>query len=339
MLSQPDLAAAADPAEMAERAIGFLLARQRADGAWHDFFLPAGESDGWVTGYVGLALATRHGPRGRQAAARGWAYLQEVEKPNGGWGYNALTPADADSSLWALRLADAIGAGDSAAARRGRAFLDGHRRNGGIATYADKATPRHYVGLPPSVDFDAWTLPHVCVTAAAAGLEGVPNAELRAWLAASQEPDGHWPSYWWFDPGYATAEAAEALGDDAVVEKARHFARVRLAELLRDPVPSAFALAHVVRILGRETPDDALEALATHQDPNGSWPASARLRVPTPDCVTPADAAPWKPWRGLAAMPATLQQVIDMTFTITSLDHRRVFTTATVLRALQAVGA
>ena len=62
-----------------------------------------------------------------------------------------------------------------------------------------------------------------------------------------------------------------------------------------------------------------------------------RLRVPAPDCAVPLDDAPWRAWHGLASMPATLDQVMAATFTITSLDHRRVFTTATVLRALSAV--
>lgn len=327
MLSPPDLAPDT-VAGMARGAVDFLLSRQRADGAWHDFFLPAGESDGWVTGYVGLALA-QSGTRGRDAARRGWAHLETAVKPGGGWGYNALTPPDADSTVWALRLAEAIGAGGGEPAARGRSFLARCTRpDGGVATYASESDPRDYVGLPETVDFSAWTRPHVCVSAAAAALGGPHD-----WLAAQQSADGHWPGYWWFDSGYATAEAVEALGPGPATTRARAFARGRLD----DPGLGAFGLAHAIRILGTDTPGAALDALAARQDANGSWPASARLRVPAPDRVTPGEADGWKPWRGLTAMPNSLAQVLDMTFTITSLDHRRAFTTATVLRALTAL--
>jgi hypothetical protein len=326
-----DVVAPVTVVAMRDRAIDYLLERQEASGVWRDFFLPAGESTDWVTAYVGLALAGN--ARGADAARRGWAYLETAVKPGGGWGYNALTPADADSTVWAVQLARAIRAGDGAVAQAGRAFLDTHRQpNGGISTYASEDAPRDYVGLPETVDFGAWTAPHVCVSAAAAGL-GLDLGP-RAYLVAAQAADGHWPSYWWFDPGYATAEAVEALGPDA---RAVDFAYNRLRDLLRDDIRSAFALAHVIRILGPTTPAEALEALATLQADNGSWPASARLRVPPPDCAMPTEDLPWRPWRGLTAMPTSLAQVIDMTFTITSLDHRRAFTTATVLRALDAV--
>lgn len=327
MLSPPDLAPDT-VAGMAGRAVDFLLSRQRVDGAWHDFFLPAGESDGWVTGYVGLALA-QSGTRGRDAARRGWAHLETAVKPGGGWGYNALTPPDADSTVWALRLAEAIGAGAGEPAARGRSFLARCTRpDGGVATYAGESDPRHYVGLPETVDFSAWTRPHVCVSAAAAALGGGHD-----WLVAQQSADGHWPGYWWFDPGYATAEAVEALGPGPATTRARAFARRRLD----DAGLGAFALAHAIRILGADTPGAAIDALAARQDANGSWPASARLRVPAPDRITPGEADGWKPWRGLTTIPTSLAQVLDMTFTITSLDHRRAFTTATVLRALTAL--
>lgn len=330
-----------DPA--AARARDFLLARQDARGAWRDFFLPAGESDGWVTAYVALALAETGDPEGRAAALRGWAHLEGAVKPEGGWGYNAATPVDADSTLWALRLAEALGVGASDVGRRGHTMLAMHRRaEGGIATYASPAGPRGYVGLPASVDFSAWALPHICVTAAAAALPEMLDASLATWLGAMQAADGHWPSYWWFDPGYATAEAVEALPAGAARDRAVRFAEARLQALAARAAPSAFALSHVTRVLAvgcSPMLDRAVALLSAQQAENGSWPASARLRVPAPDCVTPHAAAAWKPWHGLRALPATLDAVLAATFEITSLDHRRAFTTATALRALSAASA
>lgn len=339
MLLLHEPAPMARAAEMAERARAFLLAGQDARGAWRDFFLPAGESDGWVTAYVALALAESGNDHALAAARCGWAHLETAIKSDGGWGYNALTPSDADSTVWALRLAEALGQRESTAARRGRAFLAMHRVGGGVTTYASAEGPRGYVGLPDSIDFSGWTRAHICVSAAAAGLTGLADADLQGFLVAQQATDGHWPSYWWFDPGYATAEAVEALGAAAPRDRAAVFAAERLAALLAGDVSSAFALAHLIRIIASTSGqglDRAIPALAAVQADNGSWPASARLRVPSPECHAPTDEARWKPWHGLRAMPKTLDEVLTMTFTITSLDHRRAFTTATVLRALTA---
>jgi hypothetical protein len=327
-------------ADATAAALDFLLAAQDSRGAWRDFFLPATESDGWVTGYVGLALAESGDSRGAEAAGRAWSHLQRAAKPDGGWGYNDATPTDADSTLWALRLAAAIGESDSPVAREGRACLERHRcPGGGIATYASADGPRNYVGLPASVDFSAWALPHVCVSAAAAGLPGFLDEDLRAWLLAHQGEDGAWPSYWWFDSGYATAEAVEALGPGTHRDRAVAHAATRL-----DSATPAFGLAHALRILAldetaREAAATAAALLCAAQEPNGSWRASARLRVPAPDCATPDPHAAWKPWLGLGAMPGSLAELFERTFTITSLDHRRAFTTATALRALVALGA
>ncbi|MBB3033827.1 prenyltransferase/squalene oxidase repeat-containing protein [Alteriqipengyuania lutimaris] len=339
MLSQPDIR----PASLAvarEHARDFLLAAQREDGTWHDFFLPAGESNDWVTAYVAGALATTGDAEEEAAARRGWNHLRSAQKLGGGWGYNAATPPDADSTIWALRLAHAIGEGASGEAAHGYEFLASHVRQGeGIATYASQSAPRDYVGLPATVDFRGWVRPHVCVTAAAAALPGPVGEAARASLPAMQAADGHWPSYWWFDPGYASAEAVDALGPGEAADAAIAFARTRIDVLLMMDEPPAFALAQCIRILarcGRHVPDAAIAMLATGQAGNGSWPASARLRVPRPDRIAPEEAG-WRQWTGLSQAPQSLDDLLAMTFTITSLDHRRAFTTATVLRALDAV--
>jgi hypothetical protein len=339
MPASPELLTRPNTGDAAAAALDFLLAAQDPRGAWRDFFLPATESDGWVTGYVGLALAQTADPRAHAAAERAWSHLRRVAKDDGGWGYNDATPTDADSTLWALRLAAAIGEGNSPTARAGRACLERHRRPaGGIATYASADGPRNYVGLPASVDFSAWALPHVCVSAAAAGLPGFLDDGLRTYLLAHQCEDGAWPSYWWFDSGYATAEAVEALGPGAHRDRAVQHAATRV-----DAATPAFGLAHTLRILALEpsageAAAQAATLLCASQEPNGSWRASARLRVPAPDCSDPGPDAAWKPWLGLGVMPGSLAELFERTFTITSLDHRRAFTTATALRALMALG-
>src|SRR4051794_37877312 len=112
MTMPPEDAASLDAA--IAKAGNFLLGAQDANGGWRDFLLPAGFSDSWVTAYVAEALAgsgTRDA-RFLQAARRGWTFLHTTEIAGGGWSYNPKVPGDADSTLWGLRLATALGEAD-----------------------------------------------------------------------------------------------------------------------------------------------------------------------------------------------------------------------------------
>jgi hypothetical protein len=317
--------------ELARRsARRFLLAAQAPDGSWKDFLLPAGNSNVWVTAFVGEVLADAE----PEAAQRAWHFLEQTAKEGGGWSYNPSVPGDADSTLWTLRLAAKLGVLDSQAARDGVAFLDRHvRDDGGVTTYASAAPIRAYIGLPPIVPFTGWTSSHVCVTAACANLDSYRD-RLRGYLDAHRRDDGSWPAYWWFDDEYATAEAVAALGAD---ERAVQWAVRRI-----DAATNPFALAHALRVVAR---GDSSHEAAVHgamkliamQKPDGSWPSSARLRVPRPDAITPDPNAEWTMWAGLPPGPVSIESVLRYTFNNYSPDHYALYTTATALRALDDV--
>ncbi|MFD0351466.1 hypothetical protein ACFQ0M_46255 [Kitasatospora aburaviensis] len=88
---------------------------------------------------------------------------------------------------------------------------------------------------------------------------------------------------------------------------------------MRRYVPDgAFESALLLRCrlaLGIAAPHGVVGELMERQDRDGSWPASAHLRLTTP--------AVHRPWTVADAGPVHL-------------DHQRVFTTATVLAALAA---
>jgi squalene cyclase len=148
----------------------------------------------------------------------------------------------------------------------------------------------------------------------------------REFLRHAQRDDGSWAAYWWEDDEYATALAAEALAatgrpdDRPRVESA---VRWTLARIGQDGAAagSPFATAWCVRILHlaadaaavREQRARSVAWLMHRQEPDGGWPASARLVAPRPD-VTDRAASPVPP--------------------AASLDEARTFTTATVLSAL-----
>jgi hypothetical protein len=336
-----------------DKAIAFLLQARVKEGWWQDFFTPAGVSDAWVTGFVGTALAGNPDPRARAASRAAWQLLVDRETQTGGWGYHAQVPADADTTLWSLQLAEALGLGDTDRAQRAYTFLVRHiHSNGGVSTYEQESPIRNYMGLPDGiVSFEGWCSPHTCVTAAAAGLPEF-RVQILSDLRRRQQADGRWVSYWWFEDEYCTALAATALSlygrevsDRQQVEKAVSWAVERLQQLQSGQQMGEFAIAWCLQLLTlapdftvvRELCRQSGQYLLDRQRADGSWQPSARLRVPRPDCLDPASVEHWQLWTGKFAAPLTLAQVLENTFNIYALDRARIFTTATVLQALQRV--
>jgi hypothetical protein len=163
----------------------------------------------------------------------------------------------------------------------------------------------------------------VCVTAAVA-LSPRYRARTVEFLRATQLIDGSWPSYWWCDDAYATALAARALraqgdtGDRRRLGRAVAWAGAHLS----DNDGSAFATAYCVDLV-REVPEARVAAVARLlecQRSDGSWPPSARLRVPYPDTVDPGLQRDWVPGGRIEGSVV--------------LDDQAIFTTATALAAL-----
>jgi hypothetical protein len=245
-------------------AVDGLLAARNAEGWWEDFTGPIGPSDEWVTAYVAMALAGED-HRAAQAAARaGWRLLLGRRGSADGWGYNARSPGDADSTDWGLRLAAWCGAGDHPRAQAARRFVEAHMRpDGSVITYL----PGTFT--PPGAD--GWALPHVCVTA---GMAAVPGFEERCrnYLAGVQQADGSWRNFWSPDHDYATALSAEALSQGTPEQRALVPAAVRwgLERLAargavvspERPGGSPFATAWCLRLLVLGGESDTVHAAA-----------------------------------------------------------------------------
>jgi hypothetical protein len=328
-------------------ATDYLLNIRSSDGFWRDFWTPAGMSDAWVTGYVGAVLAASPLQKGSAAALETWSLLRDDRSTDEGWGYGPLVPVDGDSTAWILLLAERVGRGNDERTQRARNLLKRHLIGGGISTYVQTQAHALYrfLQLPAEVDLSAWFLPHTCVTAAVAGLSEF-RAELVDYLLNAQQDDGSWACYWWFEPAYATALAARALADEGsprvqkATERAVDWARSRTHALGEKPTP--FELAWLLRILLLDGNFSAeaghcLSLLLSSQDANGAWRGAARLRIPRPDEPDPDRVEQWTRWFGMTVDLKTPEDTLRHTFSIFSLDQHGIFTTATILAALQEV--
>jgi hypothetical protein len=329
------------------KAIDSLLTTRSPDGFWRDFWTPAGISDAWVTGYVGAVLAASSLQKGYAAALEAWSLLECDRFIDEGWGYGPTVPVDSDSTAWILLLAEGVGRSNDERIQRARGLLKRHMTGGGISTYgpAQADALHRFLGLPDEVDLSAWFLPHTCVTAAVAGLSEF-RPDLIDYLLGTQQDDGSWVCYWWFEPAYATALAAKALmacGESRAqkaIELAVAWARSRMHALCEKPTP--FELAWLLRILLLDgnlsaEADQCLDLLLSLQDQNGAWRGSARLRIPRPDEPHPDQIERWTRWFGTTDSSRNTEETLRRTFTIFSLDQRGIFTTATVLAALQEI--
>ena len=273
------------------RAAGFLIAERQQDDFWRDFRLVNGASDEWVTAFVGYALVKSGAPLPAGLVDQTVRALLGRQREEGGWGYNRISPADADSTAWALKFLEAV---DYSGPEResARAFLLSHlRSDGGISTYA-AATTLRFGGA--AVDDAGWRGGHLCVAANAAGLIGEP---LVGHLLSTQGTDGAWPAYWWRGDAFSTALAAESLASvDAARESrvlASGWARRRAAS-----ASSAFDRAWLIRMLsaGRDSEDaqarEMALALAAEQRPDGGWDSSAEMLFPDPAEARRYEGAP-----------------------------------------------
>jgi hypothetical protein len=318
-------------------AIVFLLGARNQKGCWRDFHDCAGGSDEWVTAFVGVALAGGSDKRARQAANQAWSLLVQRQRPSGGWGYNILLPPDADSTAWSLRLAHAVGAGNSPPVQIARLFLNAHLLpDSGVASYREEVCAGlapYLSAAPANGSYAGWSVAHTCVTAAVAAIEDL-GQHPRNFLRSTQRPDGSWKGYWWDGDEYTTALAAEALAETRQVDdQAQAQTAVEWAIQKIQPSgavysvgqgdDSAFATAWCIRILAladnfqrvREPLQQAVNWLLEQQKPGGVWISSARLRTPPAHVVHPEEHA--------APLPVFL-------------DRAGIFTTATVLSALEA---
>ena len=316
--------------EVLASARAFLINQQDVKGRWQDFDTLAGESKEWVSAYVGATLADSGDKESIKAANKAWKFLARSRWWQAGWGYSAHVPVDADSTAWGLLLAERLGKSKSRTAKKaGKTLLKHLGENGGIKTYRSAGPIRLFTGLAKKISFSGWCKEHLCVTASTLQLSNnLPHSTMLSYLKAQQNEDGFWDAYWWSDPEYATAFAIQAIVKFEPVEdpNLKFALQWCLQQGLRDANPFQLALRlKVLTPFAQNAPAQAmihqiLDRLTALQKPDGSWAASACLRIPPPDVEDPKKFKNWVlGGRGSGSLVR---------------DHRAIFTTATVVECL-----
>ncbi len=317
------------------RGIHFLQCDFQSRGYWEDFETLAGESDLWVTAYVGRQLMDVRIDYCYPLVRAAWSYLRSNRwgLPRTKWGFNRHVPSDADSTCWAVSLGEALNT-QSKPMEKAKNFLRQHiDPNGGVATFSNDYRIRLFTKLRKDISFRGWCGTHSCVTGALLLIPSVVKPETIKFAIQAQKPSGEWTSYWWVTPAYATGLMAEGLrlyspnhADEAIeksIDEAVHWARKKLQD---SHELSPFEISFLLRtLLVARKPvmneiDVCKERLFSQQLPDGSWPSSALLQIPPPDVEDPSS---YKQWRLNGKGGGSIIS-----------DKNRSFTTASVINAL-----
>lgn len=270
-----------DLIQAASAAAEYLIGKQHLDGHWEDFQLPVGTSDEWVTAFVGEALASIPAhplwTRYRDHSARAIQWLLKNRHYRRGWGFNASTGPDADSTAYVLRLLRRF---KIDIPEEDESWLQERwHPEGGIATYEGPA---------------AWGMPHPDVTpiafqAFSSQLQQQLLPSLREYLIRTRRLDGTWPAYWWRTCYYSTFH-------NLSLARLFFFPEETSAPVIIEAedrrIYTAFDLAFAVGISYLRSGASSqtlhlLELLLLQQIPGGGWPGGFNLRVTHHECYAP----------------------------------------------------
>lgn len=293
----------------------YLLNFWEQRGRFEDFQInPPGCSNQWITAYVANCLWENSYSdsieRKEKILRQAEAYLMAAIREDGGIGYNENCRSDCDSTAEGVRFLKR---------RQGKApdkmmqFLcKCWKQDGGFATYCAEGIGR-------------WNDSHLDVTLNTAPLlknilehnirvKERMTGYIKAWFQAFMPP----PAYWWETDLYCASLAVECSRVYGWKDIATQISQMAVCHEIPENIFEAALLLNVLKQCdsGREGQKQLENQLLEKQNPDGSFPGQAQLRVTDPACA--------RPWIG---------GTNEITF-----DQNRLYTTATVLKAFHQTG-
>ncbi|BAV05932.1 Squalene-hopene cyclase C-terminal domain-containing protein [Filimonas lacunae] len=321
-----------------EKGRAFLAAAMQGDGSWTDFLTNAGLGRNWITAYVAMNLAEA----GEVAVIPDKA-AELLNSSHFKGAFNDQIKEDGDSLNFLVGyLNSSKGTVSNNLWQDWRSFCNDA---GGWRTYQDADVLKRILGLEDVADVSGWLSAKSCVSAAALYVlakqdgDSVLYHRTAGFLMNEQMPEGYWKSYWWSSPVYATAFALQALS----VSRTYQQACAKAADWLKSqqaangawssdivveesPLYTAMAMKALLcynTSLYDNSIRQACKWLLDNQTTDGSWQSSFALLVPAPDFHESEAVQQWS--RGSFGVNIIVE------------DHYRVFSTATIVNALECL--
>jgi len=186
----------------------------------------------------------------------------KLQRFEGGWSYNQVVPADADTTLRVLQFFYKIEFDDRVILTQAEKFVLAHQRSdGGFATYRVEA-----IKAMGYQNVTGWVGSHPCVTALAINQIHDEAAKQKArWYLRNYLKFRGPKSYWWITPYYILYEVG-CLKDVGVGV---------------DPVEISLAL--LLKAKFGISDGKLVKRLLSLQEDQGNFPPSRQFRIPRPD--------------------------------------------------------
>jgi hypothetical protein len=298
--------------------LDFILANESRDGSWVDWQLPVGESDAWMTAFVGYKLRIvpdhlRYKTAGPVGRASEWILRNEYV--DGGWGYNESVGSDADSTAYAIMFLASVG--KTIPERSFVHLREFQREDGGFATYLARN--------------DSWGFSHPDVSPIAL-LALLTKYQCKdpfidrgfRYVLKQRTSEGLWNSFWWDTFLWSTETNLSLLNTVKSQWDVNEITKT-IESLLQVRPSNAFEAALLISCIfhtnsefGLEKASEWVDQLLREQLSDGSWKSEPILRL-----VKYHYFEPWK----------------CEDSGILYCDPKRIFTTSTVFEALCKVYA
>jgi hypothetical protein len=299
-------------------------------GFWEDFMTSAGHGKTWISSYVGLMLADNEAYK---------PFLETVLTNISAQGsYNDGMSQDADSSTFLMGLHHKITG--QIPENLLNSWLSFQNNDGGWVTYNDEAPLRQILDLDNDISVEGWFMAHGCVSAAAAYI----SADIPALAEVYNKTckylidlvlDNKLSAYWWTSDIYAYTFTLFSLSKDNNIKAcsklinsiidSQHSAGYWVNPI--NNIPNAYYTALALKAMLSFEPEKqktkieaAAKWLLTNQMTDGSWQTDRILRIPATNVTNPSTVSRWR----------------KSSFGVNALsdDHNRIFTTSTVINAL-----